>query len=611
MSKAVKVLLVEDSEDDARLAVRMLQRGGFEVQYERVESVAAMEAALQRQAWDAVISDYRMPGFTGLDALKLLRSTGQDIPFILISGAIGEALAVEAMKAGASDYLMKTNLARLEPALKRELNEAAIRTANRQMQRALQASEAWYRTIFDKSPVAITHLDLGGHLLLVNPKFTELMGYVQSEIAGRRIRDLTHPDDVAAGVRIRERLLTGEITSFARELRLVRKDQMQIWVNVTGSLVRTADGHPDYFISVFDDITERKRTEADLQRFRAAVDVSADAIMVTERSSMRYAMVNEAASRMLGYSGEELLAMGPHDLLQVSREQLERTYDELIGGSQSAGTYESTNRRKDGSLVPVEVFRRALPTDSGYLVVASVRDITERKRAEQAQYEYVGRLRQLSHRLFEVQESERRRLARELHDRIGQNVTSLSLNLGMVRGALPAGVLQKVSTRLDDCASLLDSTAQLVRDVMVDLRPSALDDLGLVAALNEHAREVASRAGIPVTVIGAEVAPRLPPATEITLFRIAQEALVNVIKHARATEATVTLEADADAAVLTVADNGRGFDTTLAEPARSLGMVSMRERAESIGARLSVESAPDQGTRVIVHASRSAPADTG
>jgi signal transduction histidine kinase len=263
-------------------------------------------------------------------------------------------------------------------------------------------------------------------------------------------------------------------------------------------------------------------------------------------------------------------------------------------------------RRRDGTLFPVEAGISKHSENGKTLYTAVVRDITERRRAEQAMRDYTGQLRQLSLRMFEAEENERRRLARELHDRIGQNVTALSLNLNMVRGELPEDCRHKVKTRLDDCESLLYQTAQLVRNVLVNLRPPGLDDLGLVAALKEHARQVAERTGVSAAVIGTEISPRLPPATEITLFRIVQEALNNIAKHARATEVTVTLEAGPDTVVLTVADNGCGFDTTarLVQPASSLGMVSMRERAESIGARLHIESAPGKGTRVIVEAPR-------
>lgn len=226
--------------------------------------------------------------------------------------------------------------------------------------------------------------------------------------------------------------------------------------------------------------------------------------------------------------------------------------------------------------------------------------------AEQQLHDYTERLRLLSRRLFEVEENARRRLARELHDRLGQNVTALTLNLKMISGDLPDDYLRKVGTRISDCESLLSMSGQLIRDVMADLRPPGLDELGLLAALNHHARQVAGRGDFSVTVNGNEIIPRLPLDTEITLFRIAQEALINVAKHARATEATITLETGPDTVILTVADNGCGYriPAQSARPTAHLGMVNMRERAESVGARLRAESAPGQGTRVIVEVPR-------
>src|SRR6476646_349015 len=232
-----------------------------------------------------------------------------------------------------------------------------------------------------------------------------------------------------------------------------------------------------------------------------------------------------------------------------------------------------------------------------YAVLTTFFDISGLKRAEQALRAHAEQLRHLSHRLFEVEENERRRLARELHDRIGANLTALSLNLRLVRGEW-----EKTSTRLDDSEKLLDSTAQLVRDVLTDMRPPGLDELGLLAALREHAEQVAQRSGLARQVHGAEPRPRLPAATEIALFRVAQEALTNIGKHARASAVSIALRAEPGLVTLTVADDGAGFDGEAPAIAAGMGMASMRERAEAVGARPRIESAPGRGTRVIVEA---------
>ena len=224
----------------------------------------------------------------------------------------------------------------------------------------------------------------------------------------------------------------------------------------------------------------------------------------------------------------------------------------------------------------------------------------DKKREEDALRESAARLQRLSRHLVDTQETERRAISRELHDRIGQNLSALNLSLGLVRRQLPEDFLQKMRGRFDDAQGLLESTVQQVRNVMADLRPAVLDDYGLAAALAAFAKPFGERLGIPVAVLG-ELQPRPSIAVETALFRIAQEALNNVGKHARARNVVVKLETRPAGLLLTVDDDGVGF-----EPARSragaptYGVITMRERAEAVGADLRIESLPGQGTRVMV-----------
>ncbi|MBA3492213.1 MAG: response regulator, partial [Rubrobacteraceae bacterium] len=171
MGVPLKVLLVEDSEDDALLLVRMLRRGGFDPTWERVDTAAAMEAALDGRGWDLVISDHGMPAFNSSAALELLRRNGfVDLPFIIVSGQIGEDAAVAAMKAGAHDYLMKDNLARLNSAIDRELREAGVRRERRQ-------AEEKYRSIFENAVEGIFQTTVDGRFLTANPAMARIFGY--------------------------------------------------------------------------------------------------------------------------------------------------------------------------------------------------------------------------------------------------------------------------------------------------------------------------------------------------------------------------------------------------------------------------------------------------
>jgi signal transduction histidine kinase len=218
------------------------------------------------------------------------------------------------------------------------------------------------------------------------------------------------------------------------------------------------------------------------------------------------------------------------------------------------------------------------------------------------------RLRELSRRLIEIEESERRNINRELHDRVGQNLSALNLNLEIIRGQLSLDALHAVGPRLDDMQRLLGMTSGQVRDVMAELRPAALDDYGLLAALRTYAEPFSQRIGIPVDVQGVELSPRLPPAMETALFRIVQEALSNVAKHAQARKVKVVLAVTPQRVKLTVADDGVGFDAGRpSQDTPTYGIVTMRERAEAAGARLQIESAPGKGTRVEVEIAKAFP----
>jgi PAS domain S-box-containing protein len=319
-------------------------------------------------------------------------------------------------------------------------------------------------------------------------------------------------------------------------------------------------------------------------------------------------LCNQAAERILGVPAAEIMRLGmPLGGLSVVRADgspfppEERPIVITLRTGQSRTGVVMGVPRESGSIHWISVNSAALfagDAATPYAVLTTFFDISGLKRAEQALRTHAEQLRQLSHRLFEVEESERRRLARELHDRIGPNLTALSLNLRLLRGEWA-----KPSTRLEDSERLLDSTAQLVRDVLTDMRPPGLEELGLLAALREHAEQVAQRSGLELEVRGAEPQPRLPSATEIALFRVAQEALTNIVKHAHASAAAVALAAEPGRVTLTIADNGAGFDTErppAAPGSRGMGMASMRERAEAVGGRPRIESAPGRGTRVIV-----------
>jgi signal transduction histidine kinase len=254
-----------------------------------------------------------------------------------------------------------------------------------------------------------------------------------------------------------------------------------------------------------------------------------------------------------------------------------------------------------GLLISLLLFGMAYSLSSSRSRAMALADeITEDLQKSEAELRiYSERIKAVSGRLFEVQESERRLLATELHDRVGQNLSALGMNLSIIAAHANREESADLSSRLQDSTSLIENTADAIRNVMGELRPQAIDEYGLVAPLRAFATGFASRTGIKVEVKGPSQEMRLPRTVELAMFRITQEALSNIAKHSKATRVDIELANAGGAAVLSIVDDGIGFDAGRMESVRPeghWGLLIMRERAEAAGAKFSIESAPGRTT---------------
>jgi diguanylate cyclase (GGDEF)-like protein/PAS domain S-box-containing protein len=267
VNQPVHVLLVEDSEDDAKLALRALRAGGFDPTCRRVQTAAELEVALAEERWEAVISDFNMPSFTGLEALRILRSTGLDIPFILISGTIGEETAVNAMKAGASDYVMKKSLARLAPALERELKETQMRAAHRQAERDLVESERRFSQLLRNVQLVSLMLDREARITYCNEYLLRLTGWRPEEIIGRNWFELFIPPEIddLQGVSFKA-LLADKPEAWHHENEILTRSGERRLIRWNNSVLRSGAGDVIGTASIGEDITEQKRAETRIKR---------------------------------------------------------------------------------------------------------------------------------------------------------------------------------------------------------------------------------------------------------------------------------------------------------------------------------------------------------
>ncbi len=338
--------------------------------------------------------------------------------------------------------------------------------------------EGCYRAVFEQAAVGIARVAPDGRFIEVNDRFCEITGYDRERLLHADFQRITHPDDLVDDLANVNRLLAGEITSYVIEKRYVRPAGEIVWVTLSVGLVRDRDGRPTNFVSVVQDISDRRH-----------------------------------AARML--------------------------------------------------------------------------------------VEYSERLAHLSHRLLSVQEEERRALARELHDHVGQQLAALKLNLEMLRRSHPELAEER---RLADSVAITDEVMSQIGDTALDLRPAILDDLGLSSAVRWYARQQEKRSGLQI-MVRAEVEQRLPDPIETAAFRIVQEAVNNAIRHGGGgAHIRVELAADRQWLSLDISDDGCGFNpdarTTSDGQPRGMGLLSMRERVELLGGSFRLRAAPGAGASI-------------
>ncbi len=264
----LRVLIAEDSADDAELILREIRNGGYEVDYERVETKAGMQDALSRRSWDIILSDYSMPHFSAMHALETLKASGLDIPFLVVSGTIGEETAVTALKAGAHDFLLKDRLPRLIPAIERELREAEVRRSHRE-------AESRYQLLVERLPVIVylNPVDQLAGTTYVSPQLQNILGYAPKEwLADPNFwQTRLHPEDRAAVLQSMEES-TRSSEPIDVEYRMLARDGKVVWFQDQAVLVRDDRGQPQYWQGLKIDITNRKQAEEEILRLNAELE---------------------------------------------------------------------------------------------------------------------------------------------------------------------------------------------------------------------------------------------------------------------------------------------------------------------------------------------------
>ena len=380
MSRILRVLNVEDSDQDAALLARHLKRAGYELLSNRVETAEAMKAELSSGDWDVILCDYSMPQFNALGALSVVQEMGLDIPFIIISGTVGEELAVKAMLAGAHDYLMKDNLVRLGPTIERELEDAENRRARRQAEEARRRSEIRYRRLFESAKDGILILDGDtGQIVDANPYLLELLDLSKAQLAGKELWEIgPFKEIVASKLAFAELQQQGYIRYENLPLESRKGLVRQVEVVSNSYMV----GESRVIQCNIRDITERKQAEAAFRaseaRYHTLFEYAPDGIVIADTESY-YVDANASMCRMLGYSRDEIIGLHASDI--VSQTEIPHIASALsVLRARSDHHREWEFRRKDGSVFAAEVIATMMPDGN---LMGMVRDVTERKLTEE------------------------------------------------------------------------------------------------------------------------------------------------------------------------------------------------------------------------------------
>ena len=462
--------------------------------------------------------------------------------------------------------------------------------------------------IIRASHEAILVIDEQQIVVALNPAAQEMFGGTAAQMLGqslaRFIPAAARPEHAAHVQAFASSGALERKMADRRRITAVRADGEVFPVEIALSRVDVGRGERSqpYFAALLRDLSLERDLQQTLemlrQRLRAVLELAPIALWIADADRVVFA--NHAAARLFGAEDSQaLIGLSVFTMLGAeSHAALRQQMQRALAGEPDLAIVHGSLVRPDGRRRDVEIALAALPDHGRTTVQMVVADITQRREEAIELERSRHALRQLSASVVEAREAERRRIARELHDELGQRLTALKMDLS---GLAVANGLRSTDRHLAGMLAMLDETVASVRRIAGDLRPLMLDDLGLNAAIEWLASDASRRLGIEVRVQLGNDDPQVDERVAIALYRMVQEALTNVARHAKATQVEISLHQQDDALVLTVQDNGVGFSERALQREGSYGLLGMRERAHMLGGRLSLDTPPGLGGRVTVH----------
>ena len=467
-----------------------------------------------------------------------------------------------------------------------------------------------YRVLVEQIPaiVFMSFLDRGISEAYISPQIETMLGFTQAEWLEDPLRwfeQLHDEDKIRWSVEAAQMFLSGE--PLRSTYRVKARDGHFISFHCEAKMVRRKDGRPWFIHGVAFDVTELKHKENELNDALTALrksekmqrnifEFAPDTMVIVNRQG-RIESVNSQIKKMFGYEPKEVLGK---DVLELVPERFrashaihQNAFMKSPHLREMGGGLELFARRKDGTEFPADIILSPIETENGTFVITVIRDITRRKRDENALKEYADRQGELSRKLLNIQEAERRNIALELHDEIGQILTGLKLSLELTSKNYNDDSIQQAQ-------NLVNDLMVRVRKLSLDLRPATLDHLGLLSSFLWLFRNYTTQTDIEIDFNHQGInSRRFAPEIETSAYRVVQEALTNVARHSKVKTAKVRVWADEKNLSVSIEDAGQGFDLEeVTEISNSTGVAGMRERVELLGGHFHIESVKDKGTKV-------------
>lgn len=468
--------------------------------------------------------------------------------------------------------------------------EQQLREFNQQLEQQVSEKTTELREVFERISDAFLGVDNQYQIVYANKKAELLFGNNTKQLLGIEVRHLFSDQDGEAAVAIRQAFETREYVYLEAWL-----DKFKKWFEL--NIYPSASGLSVYFR----DISTRKNALLELhaseEKYRLFFENSLDGILLTNSRGEIYA-ANPSACEIFGMTEEEICSGGRTAILDES----DPNWAVFIEERSRTGKAKAELRhfRKDGTVFLAEVASVQFKNAVGEIRTNTIiRDITERKRAEAEVKESYEQIRRLTAHLQNVREEERTHIAREIHDELGQQLTVMKMDVSWMKKKIIAGEPVAVPPKMDELMELLDGTVASVRRISTELRPSLLDDIGLIATIEWHAESFSKRTGIPVKLSIANDL-KIPDQHATGLFRILQESLTNVVRHANASQIVIHLKNSINEFILYIEDDGVGFDEKQSVQTKTLGLLGMKERTLMMKGEFLIESKPNNGTRVEV-----------